>query len=490
MQRQTSDQAAKENFTDFIRRFSNEPPPARHHKLLIDRLEAVERGEITRLMVFMPPGHAKSTYASTLFPAWYMGKHPSQMVIAASHTETLAERFGRRVRNMTDGIEYRRVFGVGLSKDTQAAGRWELDTRPIAGEYFAAGVGGGITGRRADLVIIDDPVKGREDADSLTMREKCWEWYLGDLHTRLKPGNKIILIQTRWHEEDLAGRLIEKMEDGSGEEWEILNLPAVAEPGDMMGRKVGEGLWPEWFGEEFYETEKQVQGNRNWASLYQQRPAPEEGSYFLRENMRYYTTAPMRETMQIYGASDYAVTEGGGDFTVHGVAGLDSADNLFILDWWREQAAPDVWVEELLNLGEQWKPIGWAEEKGQIEKSVGPFIDKRMRERRIYFARQSFTSAVDKPTRGQAIRGRHAQGKVFLPKNKPWAIDLVNEMLHFPTGKYDDGVDVLSLFGRVLDRMVGGTKMKAPDKVRWDTDRSISELFKDHDEAIGAARDL
>lgn len=457
---------------------------------MIDKLEAVERGEVTRLMIFMPPGHAKSTYASTLFPPWYMGRHPRHKLIAGSHTEPLAWRFGRRVRNLVAEEEYRRVFGVGLSSETTAAGSWELDNGINPGEYYAAGVGGAITGRRGDLIIIDDPIKGRKDAESSTVREALWDWYLNDLHTRIKPGTRIILIQTRWHEEDLAGMLLEQMKDGSGEHWEILNLPAVAEPGDQMGRKVGETLWPEWWGEEFYETERKLQGARNWASLYQQRPAPEEGSYFLRENMRYYTTAPMRETLQIYGASDYAVTEDGGDYTVHVVAGLDPDQNLFILDLWREQASSDVWVDSLLDMAKQWKPIGWAEEKGQIEKGVGPFITKRQNERKVFFARQAFASSINKPIRAQAFRGRHAMGKVFFPKNKEWCADLVTEMLHFPAGRNDDMVDCLSLFGRVLDRMVGGLPMTKPEKQRWDTERTITELFQEHDEAVGFVEDL
>jgi hypothetical protein len=188
--------------------------PARHHRLLIDKLEAVTRGDIDRLAVFMPPGAAKSTYASILFAPWYFGVYPDHCIIAASHTAELAEKWGDV--SETWSANTRSCLGAGLAPDSQAAGRWETDR---GGEYFAAGVGGAIAGRRADLVVIDDPVRSREDADSELIRDKTWDWYKSDLYTRLKPGGRIVLIQTRWHEDDLAGRLLADMATG-GDQWE------------------------------------------------------------------------------------------------------------------------------------------------------------------------------------------------------------------------------------------------------------------------------
>jgi len=213
--------------------------PATHHRLLIGELEAVERGECSRLMIYMPPGSAKSTYASVIFPAWYLGHHPS--VIAASHTEELAERFGRRVRNLVASEAHRNVFGVGVAADRKSVGEWETEA---GGEYYAAGVGGSITGRRADLGIIDDPVRGREDADSERARETGWQWYVHDFLPRLKPGASQIVIMTRWHEDDLGGRLLER----EASKWRVVELPMEALPGDPLRRKPGERLWPEWFG--------------------------------------------------------------------------------------------------------------------------------------------------------------------------------------------------------------------------------------------------
>jgi hypothetical protein len=260
--------------------------PAAHHRLLLDKLEEVSSGKIDRLAVFMPPGAAKSTYASILYTPWHLAQNPKANVIAASHTAELAEKFGRRVRNLI--VEHSPVLGVGLAPDSQAAGRWETDH---GGEYFAAGVGGAIAGRRADLVVIDDPIRSREDADSETVRDKIWDWYKSDLYTRLKPGGRIVLIQTRWHEDDLAGRLLADMAAG-GDHWEVISLPALAEADDPLGRTVGQPLWPEWEDEANLERKRRAVGARDWSALYQQRPAPEDGDYFKLEWLKHYDIAP------------------------------------------------------------------------------------------------------------------------------------------------------------------------------------------------------
>jgi hypothetical protein len=237
---------AKESLTafiDYISELEGGIQPARHHRLLIEKLEAVERGEIPRLMVFMPPGSAKSTYANRIFGAWYMGRNPGKLLITASHNDELAKWFGRRTRKIADSTEFKAVFDAGLDPSSAAADQWALTS---GSEYFATSVGGSVTGRRADGAIIDDPVKGREEADSETIRRKTVEWYKSDLWTRLKPGAFVILIMTRWHELDLAGVLLADMAAG-GEPWEVLSIPAVAEENDPLGRPPGEPLWPEWF---------------------------------------------------------------------------------------------------------------------------------------------------------------------------------------------------------------------------------------------------
>jgi hypothetical protein len=239
-----------------------EQTPARHHKLLLSWLEAVSKGTVDRLMILMPPGHGKSVYASVLFPAWWFSQHPQSAVIATSHTAELAERFGRRVRNLI--MEHSGSLGYSVRSDSAAAGRWELDT---GAEYYAAGVGGTITGRRADLAIIDDPVGSRQDAESELQRERVYDWFRADLYTRMKPGGRIILIQTRWHSDDLGGRLLAEMETGK-DKWHVLKLPALAtDDDDAMGRAIGEPLWAEWEDAEKLDRKRQAIGERDWSAL-------------------------------------------------------------------------------------------------------------------------------------------------------------------------------------------------------------------------------
>lgn len=405
----------------------------------------------------MPPGSAKSTYASIIYPAWYLAQGGAA-IIAASHTAELAERWGRRTRNLV--AEHSATLGYGLSADSQAAGRWETTN---GGEYFAAGVGGAITGRRADLAIIDDPVRSREDADSEVTRNKTWEWYKSDLYTRLKPGGRIVLIQTRWHEDDLAGRVLAEMEAG-GDRWDVVSLPAIAEDNDQLGRAPGEPLWPDWESLEALERKRRAVGPRDWSALYQQRPAPEEGHYFRADWLRSYTSLPHRDTLRVYGASDYAVTADGGDYTVHVVVGIDPDGRMYLLDLWRKQAASDEWIEAFCDLVKEWKPIEWAEEMGQIKAGVGPFIDRRQRERQAWVYRRQFPTRGDKAVRAQSIRGRMALQGLYVPVNSEWLPSFRTELLSFPAGKHDDQVDALGLVGQLLDTIMHGQPLPEPEK--------------------------
>ncbi len=434
--------------------------PSEHHIVLAEKLEAVARGEIDRVMVVMPPRHGKSELASKRFPAWYLGSSLSKSIIAASYNSELAGDFGREVRNIVASREYRALFpGVRLAEDSQAANRWHTDA---GGAYVAAGVGTAITGRGGYILLIDDPYKDKEEADSDLNRKRVWNWYLSTAYTRLEAdlgGKKegaqgaIVIVQTRWRDDDLSGMLLEEEEKG-GEHWEVVEFPALSQ--------AGAALWPEKYDTERLATIRRTIGERNWNALYQQRPSPEEGSLFKRDWFRWYDEKP--KDLRTYGASDYAVTADGGDYTVHGIAGLDADDNLYILDWWRGQTASDVWIEVMLDLASDWKPIAWAVEKGQIEKSIGPFLNKRMRERKAYINQRPFVSARDKATRAQSIIARAAMGKVYLPKHAPWVEELMSVLLRFPYGKVDDDVDVLSLFGRMLDTMAGKRPQPIPER--------------------------
>lgn len=443
-----------------------------HHLLWISLLQQVEDGKIKRLMGLLPPGSGKSTYSSIVFPTHFMGRFPNSMVIMTSYGDVLPRKFGRRARSIVQQPVYDRIFDTKLSEESSAADEWALTN---GSEWMAAGILTGITGNRADGVIWDDLIKGREQADSDVTRNKTWDAYLDDLLTRKKPGAWEVAVTTRWHEDDPAGRILPMnyngesgwLEGRDGNQWYVLCIPAQCERADdPLKRKIGEYIWPEWFPPGFFDSFKR--NARSWSSLYQQRPAPETGEYFKAEWLVPYERHPHRDTLRIYGASDYAVTKDDGDYTVHIVVGVDPDQRIWVLDLWRGQTTSDVWVETFCDMVKDWKPIGWAEESGQIKSAVGPLIHKRLMERRLYVARADFPSRKDKQIRAQSIRGRMAQNGLYVPIAASWYADFKNELMVFDNGRNDDQVDALSLIGQVLDRMQPGEappKEKEPVKV-------------------------
>lgn len=433
---------------------------AAHHRLIARHLEAVERGDIKRLMITMPPRHGKSMLASEFFPAWYLGRNPDHYVVTATYAQELADDFGRKVKNQIEDEAYRAIFpGVSLADDSKSAKRFHIDGNvggyehsiSQRGAFYAVGVGGPLTGRGAHLLLIDDPVKNREDAESEVIRKKTKDWYTSTAYTRLMPGGRIVIIQTRWHEDDLAGWL---QTEHAHEGWVILDLPAIND--------AGEALWPEQYDIQALEQIRRALPPRDWSALYQQKPSPETGDYFKREWLHEYDVAPPRETMLIYGGSDYAVTADGGDYTVHVVVGLDPEGRMYLLDMWRGQSSSDEWVEAFCDLVKKWRPVGWAEETGQIKSGVGPFLVRRMLDRQAYVARESFPTRGDKAVRAQSIRGRMALKGLYIPKDADWKSGLISEMMSFPVGVHDDQVDALGLVGQLIDRMSYGSTPKEP----------------------------
>jgi predicted phage terminase large subunit-like protein len=314
-------------------------------------------------------------------------------------------------------------------------------------------------------------VRTWEDADSPAYRQKAWDWFKGDVEPRLVPGSFVILIQTRWHKDDLAGRILEDAKR-TGEKWEVVSLPAVAEGNDQLGREPGEYLWDDdiyGYGR-FLRRQQKTQTPRNWSALYQQRPAPETGDYFKEEWLRPYVSAPDLKTLTIYGGSDFAVTSDGGDYTVHMVVGIDPDDKPWLLDLWRGQTASDKWIEAWCALSKQWKPNGWAFEQGQIKSGVGPFLEKRARETKTWTDMRNFPTRGDKAVRAQSMRGRMAMLGLHVPTLKPWYPALRAELLSFPAGKHDDQVDALGLVGQLLDIMGSGRKLK-PEDLKFDLKR-------------------
>lgn len=288
----------------------------RHIQLMADKLEAVERGEIKRLMFFLPPRSGKSELTSIHFPAWYMMRNPSKRIIGASYSTTLAEDFSRRARALVRE-HGRLLYGVELSGESAAADQWGL--KGHHGQYVAAGYGAGITGRGCSLLILDDVVKNAEEANSPTYRQKIWDWYTSTAYTRLEPDGAVVICLTRWNLDDLAGRLLAEMEAG-GEQWEVVRLPALAEDeDDALGREPGEPLWPERFGVAEYDRIRQAVGSYVWNALYQQRPMDVQGGVFKAPWIKWYTGNEIQfdgeswtfrgEPMVVYGGVDPAISE-------------------------------------------------------------------------------------------------------------------------------------------------------------------------------------
>lgn len=425
--------------------------------MIASRLEAVERGEIDRLMIFMPPRHGKSELASKRFPAWCLGRDPKRQIIAASYNSDLANDFGRNVRNIVASPEFTQVFqGVTLAADSQAANRMNTNH---GGAYVAAGVGTAVTGRGADIALIDDPFKDREEADSERRRDLVWDWYRSTLYTRLMPGGAVVLIQTRWHEDDLAGRLLEH----DAGQWTVLELPALD---DERG-----ALWPEWYPESTLLRIKDTIGQREWSALYQQRPQPDEGTFFQRQWFKEWETLP---ELRLYGTSDYAVTDGGGDYTVHRVWGIDASGAIYRVDGWRGQTTSDVWIEEKLNLIAKHKPLAWFGEAGVIQKAVEPMLTRRMRERKVFCRLEWLPSIADKPTRARSFQAMAASGRVYFERDAD-----LSEFLVFPAGKHDDEVDVAGMIGRAIDQahpaIVTAQKAKIKRDGYWPSQQSADD---------------
>ena len=441
---------------------------ALHHELILAATQRCIERHSGRTMLFLPPGCAKSTYATVVAPTWAMGKFPGFRMICVSYGSDLSRKFGRRTRSIIRQEAYNTLFDTTLSTESSAADEWALEN---GSEYMAGGILSGITGNRADFIPIDDPIKGRQEADSEITRKRTLEAYQDDVLTRLKPGGSLMITQTRWNEGDLAGAILPEDYNGEsgmiqcrdGNEWEVICIPAKCERADdPLGRKIGDYIWPEWFPISHWKPFEAIP--RTWSALYQQRPAPETGDYFKVEWVKSCEVLPPRATMRVYGGSDYAVSADGGDYTVHVVVGIDPENHLHLLDLWRGQASSDVWVEAFCDLIAKWRPIGWAEETGQIRSGVGPFLTKRMMERRTLVHREAFPTRGDKAIRAQSIRGRMALDGLYVQRDAPFRTDLINELMSFPAGNHDDQVDALGLVGQLMDKMFAGVAPKPVEK--------------------------
>lgn len=441
------------NLLPFIQYSKPDYAVAPHHRQVCEALEAVERRDIDRLAIFMPPRHGKSEIASRRFPAWYLGRNPDKQIVCASYNSELASDFGRAVRNTVSSPEYRAVFDTKLAQDSQAADRWHTDK---GGVYVAVGIGGTLTGRGADVALVDDPVKDAQDAQSETIRDKTWDWYTSVLRTRLMPRGAIVLIQTRWHEDDLAGRILNGKE---ANRWKVISLPAL---------KDGQALWPEAYPVAELESIRDLDPLR-FSALYQQQPVPAEGSFFKREWAKFYKEPP--SSLHKYSSSDFAVTEGGGDWTEIWTHGVDPAGDLYLgLDAYSGQTTADVWIEQMVAQFKRHKPFAHFGESGVIRRAIEPVLIRRMHETGTFTRLEWITRTRDKAATARALQARMAMGKVYLPDNEH-GHRLLTQMLAFPAGMHDDAVDAAALMALALDQAHPATQgvvtpIRKPD--RWD----------------------
>jgi predicted phage terminase large subunit-like protein len=428
--------------------------PAKHHRVLGAALEEVEKGAYSRLQITLPPRHGKTKLASHLFAAWFAGRNPEKSIIVATYSEKFAWDHGRAVRDIIENPLFGHVFpNVRLKPGSASMDRLETEA---GGVLFFLGRGSGATGRGADVILLDDPTKDRKEADSPTIREQLWSWYTQVLQTRLMTkAGRIVIIQTRWHEDDLIGRLTDPTNPcfsaSEAKKWRVIDMPAIARDGDVLGRKHGDALWPERFDREYLDNIRETD-IRGFQALYQGRPTPEEGSFFKAVQMRTYarmSDQPPKERLRFYAASDHAVSlEQGRDKTCLMVIGVDDHDQIWIQpDLFWQQADTQLVVETMTILMERYKPLFWWAEKGHISKSIGPFLRKRMLEKRVFCSLDELTPVGDKQTRAQSVQGRMAMLKILFPGFTRWWPEAHDQMLKFPQGAHDDFVDTLSLFG-------------------------------------------
>lgn len=430
-----------------------------HHNLIASRLMDVESGLCKRLLLVLPPRHGKTELAIRKFVPWFVGRNPERSVIVSTYSDTFSSDHGRSVRDVMSGPGYRLAFGKQsrLRTDSQAADRLQT----TAGGLLAfVGRGGSITGRGADLFVIDDPIKDSEESGSQLIRDKLWTWFAEVVMTRLmSDAGAIVVIQTRWHEDDLVGRLTDPANPHYSKEeatrWTVVRLPAVAEGGDALGRKAGESLWPERFSEA-YLSEVRNLSPRGFSALWQGNPTPAEGSFFKSQWLSTYQPGELPGNLRRYVASDHAVsTRQENDRTCLLPVGVGEDGTIWVLPdvWWDRGDSMEV-TEQMLSMMRRLKPLMWFAEKGHISQSIGPFLRKRMLEERVFVSIDEVTPTKDKLSRAQSIQGRCSMGRVRFPAFAPWWADALAELLQFPNGAHDDFVDALAHVGMGLDSMV------------------------------------
>jgi predicted phage terminase large subunit-like protein len=433
----------------------------KHLQLLNEKLLEIANRDINRLAVFMGPRHGKSELISKYFPAWYLGTRPEDRIILASYEADFAATWGRRARELLE--EHGPLFGVEVSDTNKAAHRWEI--KGWKGGMMTAGAGGPITGKGGDVIVVDDPVKNADDANSQSMRERMHDWWKSTLYTRLEPDGAVVLVMTRWHEDDLGGRLL----DISDEDWEIIKFPAICEEeGDVLGRKIGDPLWPERFPLKRLNEIKAEVGEYWWNAMYQQRPHPLEGGLLKTEWLRYWTTDPEKigtndengnEIVGLPTHNEHSNFQGWdlaisaketADYTVCCTGKLDHHNkNVYILDWTRDHVDFPTQVKMVQSLWQRWMA-------GQVAIETNAYQVALPQQLRLGTSVpiKEVKRFTDKVTRITSRFTAFENHKVFLPLEHPQTAEFKREYTYFPQARHDDMLDATEL---MLSLCVGGT---------------------------------
>jgi predicted phage terminase large subunit-like protein len=450
------DELSRRRLGDFIELLEPTYERARHTVAICDHLEALERGEIERLMIFMPPRHGKTMHVSQAMPAWVLGRNPRAQIILASYGAELAEGNSRKARSYMRSERW--PFECKVSEESRAQNRWQTDA---GGILIATGCQGGLTGYGADRLIIDDPIRDRAEAESESMRESLWAWYSDVARTRLMPSGRIILCETRWHDDDLAGRILNS---DDANRWTILSLPAIAEENDGLGRVPGEALWPERFPvDALPSVERGEMTASSFAALYQQSPYPASGNLFRQEWMQNrYDAAPGR-----YGAFRVMVIDGAwsakssADFSALACWASDQKRYYIVESKTRRVEFPDL-VPLAIECYREWKPHAVVAEAAA---SGIPLVQMLARESSIPII--GITPRGSKEARVQSVTPLFESQKVWLPKSAPWLDAWMEEHLRFPAAKHDDQVDCTSLALSYLQEQNMEAEAQAERASQW-----------------------
>jgi hypothetical protein len=423
-------------------------------------------------MIMQPPGSAKSTYGSVVFPVWDMGRNVDQEIILTGWGDPVCRKHGKRSRKIVDSDLYRGIMSTNLDPNTRAAEDWSLMN---GSSYKSSGINSGVAGFRCDGLIWDDLTKNRKEADSETIRNDVYNAYIDDARSRKKPDAWEVGIGTRWHEDEIMGRILPEgyagesgyMRCRDGNVWLVICLAAECErEDDPLGRVRGEMIWPEWFGEDYW-AEKRV-NPRSWGSLYQQRPAPEEGVYFKKEWFKFYRHDELPDG-DTYISFDPAVTSeednADADDTAICVWRVDEYARIYLMDRWLRKCTMDVWIEALLLKGGQYGPINeMISESGIIRRSSEPFIKRAQLHMKKFFRWEWVTRSASKAAMGRGAQAMVSSGQVFLPENS-MGRDFMDNCLRFPTSKEDHDVDALINLCLRLEFIWEATPVKtAPEK--------------------------